>query len=660
MDKISICFVLSSDHSQAEVSDNFLKNYKLIYKPLVSFLYTHPECKITFSFTGEQISWYKKNYPEFLKLVGELSGRKQVEVLGGGYYDPVFPLLYPVDRAGQIELLSSEIRKTIGKRPRGLQVCASSWDPSLVSGFQVCGMEYVILDSSLIPSSKQYYLPIIAADKGKTLCILSNFKDFIPDADLSPALYIKNMVATIKKNTKDELFSEDEADEKDRIVPVVLRKRLLAELLKNDWFENFLDEIKNTESVQLSLPLNCRRNAKTFIPAYIPAGISEEFSLLSSIPFLTVNNKKKTAATIYDFLRTYPRQQALYNRMLYVSMLLNQSHGDKMRKKLAREKLWESQNGKTFICCPESISNNARRRLVAYKNLAEAEKLLRDSSDFRESITNFDYNCDGINEYLCQMKQYNACIGLYGGSVFEFNIMKNTGNYADNLSRIERFDGYSDKYERGFFIDSLFDGDEFDLYKKHRPTGGGLFPSKKYDQLSFGSKRNEIRLKASGLFSAMKQPVSLLKNYFMTSSGMMVQYILKNESQSPLFAKFVVESNFARPDETFRYSLKVVSKAVSKDLDASAEDTRLINNVSVVQTTDLTNDISFIFEPNENATLSYSQISFMRPDASGDNVKAGMTLTEAFCWDIKLDAGMETEKTINFSIVPRKKKGENS
>lgn len=654
MQKVNICFVLASDSSRLKVTNNFSENYQTVYKPLISFLYSHPKFKFTFSFTGEQLAWYKKNCPEFLKVLGELNSRRQIEILGGGYYNPIFPLLYPMDRTGQIEKLSSEIRDLIGKRPRGISLFASSWESSLISTFQSCGMEYAILDSSLIPPSKQLYLPIITADKGKTLCIFPSFSNFEPDENITPSAYLKNIISAIKKVSKENIpFSE--VDE--RTVTVDLGKHLTGRLLKSGWIEDFLEELENSYSgtIELSLPLTCRRESASFVQSYIPAGISSKISLWALIPFTAVQNKEKFPLTIYDLFRTYPRHQALYNRMLYVSMLLNQCHGDKMRKKAAREKLWESQEGKAFIYSPSEAEFNSKRRFLAYKSLAEAEKLIREAEDFTESITAFDYNCDGNDEYICHMNQYNACIGLESGSVFEFDVMKNFINYTDNYSRLEKFDDYTDKFTRGFFVDNLFDSDEFLLFKKRRATGGGIFANKKYNQVLFSSKRQEIRLECSGLFSSQKQPVKLKKNYFITSNGLTVQYILKNESTVPLSGKLTVESNFSRSDEKLIYKMEVLSNGEKKELVTDDSKNSVINKVSFAQIVDTQSNVAFIFEPNENASLIYSQISFMRPNDKEENVIAGRTFSVAFAWDVQLPPGMEMEKTINFTIVANKK-----
>ena len=64
-----------------------------------------------------------------------------------------------------------------------------------------------------------------------------------------------------------------------------------------------------------------------------------------------------------------------------------------------------------------------------------------------------------------------------------------------------------------------------------------------------------------------------------------------------------------------------------------------------------------MFEPNESCGFSFMPIVFHRPEkAGGKAVPAAMTLCTAMHWPIDLEPGMETEKTVNFSIIAMKRK----
>ena len=205
MNSIYVTFNLKSFTNSLESNDLLDKNYQSVYKPLIKFLYSHPDFPFSFSFSGTQIQFFKKRKNELITILREMVDRKQVEVLGGGYYDPVLPLLYPVDRNGQIDMLSSEIRQTVGKRPRGISIFADCWDSSLVNNIHTCGIEYVLLDSNLIPDNKRKFIPIIMTDLNKSVDIYPYSDELLPSKDTSPEEFITRIIKATEKIDKKEI-----------------------------------------------------------------------------------------------------------------------------------------------------------------------------------------------------------------------------------------------------------------------------------------------------------------------------------------------------------------------------------------------------------------------------------------------------------------------
>jgi len=635
--------------------------YQDIYKPLASFLYANPDFKFSFYFTGIQLEWLKKRNPEFFDLIKQLTARKQIEILGGGFYNPVFPLLFPLDRTGQIEMLSSELRKTIGKRPRGLAICADAWEPSLLASFQSCGMEYVLLDNNLISPPKRQLLPIVMNDKGKSINILPVSSNFI-DSDEDVALYLKR----IAKET-DKIVNSSPID---RVLAIKISEEKLKKALKDNSLQTMFQLLneKYSESIQLSLPHSAIRYSEQFVQAYIPTGVSSDVAKWSFEPYKTFVPKTQYPVSIHDFLQTYKSRQALYDRMIYVSLLVNQCHGDKMRKKAAREKLWAAQLGDAYVGTNSDVFVNSLQRQNAYKSLNEAEKIVRECSGFHESVTKFDYNSDGFNEYVCRLDKYIACIGLQSGSVFELDILKSFGNYADNNSRILPFDSCDDNYQRGFFIDHLLEKENYEKYVKGIPCKNGIFSNHQYKEVSFQKPKNEICLEAKADFPSnkdtTKQNIILRKKYTINSNGIMVQYILKNEGSEVLKGNLAVESNFAIEDivKGEKPMVSVVTKDEIKQFSTDTYSSKLtssgiIKDVSALQFNDYANNVSFMFEPNENSDITFYPIQFKRPiNNSTSYSTVGKTFCLAFVWNVELEGGKEIEKTINMSITYSKRK----
>ncbi len=76
----------------------------------------------------------------------------RLEWLGGGYHDPLFPLLPPAWRQTQIQMLDQSLRQRLQARPRGVWLTESVWDPGLIPDLFQAGFEYTILkDYQVLP-----------------------------------------------------------------------------------------------------------------------------------------------------------------------------------------------------------------------------------------------------------------------------------------------------------------------------------------------------------------------------------------------------------------------------------------------------------------------------------------------------------------------------
>lgn len=661
MSQVHICYSLKSSRIGPEQKEIFEKDYENVYKPAAKFLYSHPEFRMSFAFNGVQIDFLQKEYPEFIEILRELISRRQIEILGGGYYDPAFPLLFPMDRTGQIEFLTSTLRSVTGKRPRGITLCASIWDYSLVSCFYNCGMDYVLLDDSLIPDEKQKFVPLIMSDKGKAISILPLYQEFKPEIQDDPRNYLNLISKKIAKSSKN---SPKPLKECVKGLNIQFTHEEFQSLLRSGYLEKLYREISEKKDFfDFATPITLVKEAR--IPVYIASGMSREVGQWGIEPYRAVKADRHYPVSIYDFFQIYPQSRALYDRMLYVSMLVNQSHGDKLRKTSAREKLWEAQNGDGFICTSKGAFVSATYRQQAYKKLTEAEKIARQCGEFKETFVSYDYTGDGLNEYICRMNKYFAVISLGGGAIRELDVLQNSGNFADNLNCVKEFEGYDDNYERGLFIDHIFSEDEFNAYIQNKPSGNGIFSKYIYSELDFSSQRKEVKLVAEAKFQN-RQKISLKKKYVCYSSGMMIQYILKNESDELLKAKFAVESSFAQTNFNAKdfnaFSLDIVTNGKRQEINTKTSsyelnDSGKLSDVEGIWVTDTDNNITFVFEPNESCGMSFNPIVFKRPEyTTGELIPAGMTFANTMFWDIVLTPGMEMEKTINFSIFSQKKK----
>ncbi len=661
---IRLCITLKGDTSSANDCISLEGNYQSCFKHLLTFLYANSSFSISIAFTGDQLLFYERKHPESISILRELISRKQIEIIGGGYYSPIFPLLFPVDRSGQIEKMNTLFRSSIGKRPCGLEIFGSIWDSSLITTFQSCGMEYVLLDSTLIPPKQLAFYPLIVNEQGKTLKVFPVFNELRPLEIESDDAWIMRIKKFINTSYEDDCIREYDSSA-DKVIAISFTLEEFAIFMKSSSFESIRTiadgTSENGHSVKLDLPGSYLKTATSFIPTYIPAGMNLEISKWANRAFEKMDNNGHFPLTIYDFLNTYPQNRKLYERMMYLSMIISQCKGgDKMRKQAASESLWEAQCGTNYVNPTLGLPAIAEKRQQAFRMLNEAERFIREASKkFTESLCAYDYNGDGLNEYACQMENYHVVISLNGGMISDFNLLKSSANYAASLSRIEKFDEISDTYKRGLFVEHLGELSDLEDYISSRKSISPLFSNVQFKERKFEAKRKEIYLEGKGLFSLMNLPVTLRKNYIFSSSGISVQYILRNESPLELKGFFAIELNFAqtgfdqRNGESMQYSTEIIHDGNRISLN---EEKKINENtgISFLQIKDNADKIIFVIEPNEESGLVSSVIKFARPVDSMEPREISYTYSTSLYWNISLGPGMEKEKTVNLSIVNMK------
>lgn len=662
MSTLQICLGYAGRATEFQDDSSYQAAYKSVYKPLGAILFANPQLKFSFFFTGQQIECFKKKNPEFLDLIKNLISRKQVEAIGGGYYNPLFPLIQPADRAAQIEKLTLSLRQNFGKRPRGIYLFCDSWDPSLISTFGATNMEYAFLDSSLLQPNKDAFFPIVMNNLGKSIVILPVESCLAPNGKESGKSYF----GRVYQAYKDAASGDEENALAARSLSIFFDKDSIAPLLDEQWRAALIDCVEKSGECRFELPYNCVKEADVLVQTFIHSGINKKIARWCITPYESVEPQDKYPANIYDYLQVYKTSLSLFDRMMNVSMLVNQCHGDKMRKNAARDKLLAAQSGEAYVCRSSSELASFTERQNAYKNLMEAERLVRECSSFKESVTSYDYNGDGFNEYICRLEKCNVCVGASGGSIFELDVLKASGNYADNLSRAKKYDGLDDNYFRGIFVDHLFEDDEAKKYCKGEPCRNGMFSAKRYKEVLFSSQKQEIHLETKTKFSTLDQPILLKKNYIIKSNGITVQYILKNEGPIAVQGKFAVESNFAELDllnPNYKpYNIEIVSgqnlvngtsaKPCADDIPGG-----LAQKASAVQITDCNSNVSFMFTPNEEAGVTFFPVTFKRRNMDTDILQnESRTFVTAFIWDVDLAAGMEIEKTISLTITHTRKR----
>jgi len=123
------------------------------YQPFLEVLERHPTIKVGLHYTGPLLEWLEANRPETIALARRLVERGQVEMLGGGLYEPILAIWPEADQHAQIAGLSQRVRELFGVKPRGLWLAERVWEPQLAPVIAGANIDYTLVDSSVFAAA---------------------------------------------------------------------------------------------------------------------------------------------------------------------------------------------------------------------------------------------------------------------------------------------------------------------------------------------------------------------------------------------------------------------------------------------------------------------------------------------------------------------------
>lgn len=489
-------------------TDDELETYYVAtVKPFISMAYRFPDVPLTLFFSGPLLEWLQNRHSEFLTALSEMIKRKQVEILGGGFYSPLLPLIPPTDRLGQIEELTTLVRKLLGKRPRGLWLTKGVWDPALVVHLTGSGMEYTFLEEGDFRrvglTQQQVGLPRLTEHQGRLLTVFPFHQD-------------------LAQKVQDGDFEAFQA-----VIPARRRKdrQLLSLFLSVDspaegafftrqdsGLEAFLQLVRSfypeIEAVTASGFL--KKNHQALERSYFSSTTYDELCRRTGQPARAASGSQSWK----QFLAHDEAANQLYNKMVYVHLLVSSLRGDKYKKKSAYDDLWKAQNWWGFLGGGDLVGL-ALHRQKTFANLLSSEALLRDKTGFEASLTSQDFDLDGVKEYLFQGRSSNLYIDAVGGQVFEWDFLERPWNYIGQNRA-------GDGPRAQAFVDRFFriDRPDFDA---------ASFFLREYRLVELNRERRSFQLMAVDVLEGTqgRQPLRLKKTFTFSDDVVLLDYELE-------------------------------------------------------------------------------------------------------------------------------------
>jgi len=635
----------------------FEDTYQACWRPFLSVLYRFPSLSAVLHYSGTVLHWLESRHPEFLMLLEEMILRKQIEVLGGGFFAPLMPLIPGPDRLGQVELLTTFIRRSFGKRPLGCWLPDYAWEPSLTSSLQSCGFGYSFLPERHFRAAGVGTVglgtPVMTEDQGRSLIVFPVFdalESFTPFKSLEDA--IGQLVARVGEQELYTVFFPGE----------LVRSLWAASKLESPdlLFERSFAAIQR-ESLQFetTTPMRYLKASRDYRRAYFP-GCASSLLMERSMPPRAadrpgrsrraeapgaakevkpeVDEPSSMLGSPRRLLLRHEESLALYAKMHYVRILVSQLRGDKSRKKTAQEELWRGQCGGAYW--NGDLGGIARLpvRAAAYASLIEAEKITRQRSSFSPGVIFADMDFDGSKEILYQSAEINAYVQARGACLAELDSLKTRTNYVNVLDRREggpRKLCFRDRItERGSFGPDRggFSDARYAFVEAERPASVASLLKESFAEI--GGKKRWLSIK---------------KTFSFRRDGLSVDYELFNKESSPLNLRLAAELNLAAG-----FSAEAVALAGIRGRDELGLATDKKSAESDLNGLRLTNEAkSEVIELRSDMPFALSHVPVMGPVDNG--IGAAESPAYQGCalllgWDLELPADSARRFSVTLEI----------
>jgi hypothetical protein len=173
--RISLALAIHNHQPVGNFGWVFADVHDRAYLPMLEALERHPTVRLSLHYSGPLLEWLGVERPTFIDRLRALVDRGQLEVMGGGYFEPVLVALPERDRIAQLRRMGDELEALFGRRPTGAWLAERVWEPDLPTSLVTGGYDWTILDdahfrAAAIPE-EDLWGPYTTEDQGRLLTV---------------------------------------------------------------------------------------------------------------------------------------------------------------------------------------------------------------------------------------------------------------------------------------------------------------------------------------------------------------------------------------------------------------------------------------------------------------------------------------------------------
>ncbi|MFH1768549.1 MAG: alpha-amylase/4-alpha-glucanotransferase domain-containing protein [Candidatus Omnitrophota bacterium] len=452
MGKVYFLFGVHDHQPVGNFPHIFEEAFDKCYSPFFDILEKYPAIKCNVHISGPLYDWLLSSRKEFIDKLKRLSKKNQLEIISGGYYEPILPIISDEDKSAQIDLMNKFIRNTFGQKARGIWIAERVWEPYLASVIRRAGLEYTFLDDTHFRyaglNRKEftgYYTTENSRESVYVFPISKTLRYKIPFSKAQEAIDTLNSFA----QDSDVLVTLFDDGEKFGLWP-----QTFDWVYNKGWLESFFSLLAREKDNIVTL--TAKEAVEKFSPrgiVYLPTASYEEMGewVLEPESFRSYEKLKNCiknspdSGSFNNFIRggffrnfytKYPRLNFMHKRMLSLSEKIRAAAagGDKNALKYlfmaqCNCGYWHGIFGGFYL---------GHIRSAIYENLIKAEKEF-DRKTLKETLSAqiFDMDLDGFQETIIKNDKLIAVLSDRGGAILDFSLKDVDFNLLNTITRRE-------------------------------------------------------------------------------------------------------------------------------------------------------------------------------------------------------------------------------
>ncbi|MFQ5823716.1 MAG: alpha-amylase/4-alpha-glucanotransferase domain-containing protein [bacterium] len=465
MKKINIAFGIHNHQPVGNFDYIFEEAYQKAYLPFLDLLEKHPKIRLSQHYTGILFQWIKDHKPDFIPRLKQLVQSGQIEMMTGGFYEPIMSVIPYRDKIGQIRKLTKFVQENTGYDPKGMWLAERIWEPHLPKPCCEAGVKYLVIDDSHFKYAGLQEEDLlgfyITEEEGATVFLFASSETLRYAIPFEPPEKTIEYLRSIAAEHEDNLVVYADDGEKFGIWPGTYEH-----CYQNRWIEDFFQALEaNIDWINIIHFSEVLEKIKPLGRIYLPTASYREM-MEWAMPTKAIHNYEKFEEALKqcglhdkykmfvrggfwrNFIAKYPEANNMHKKMLNISnrlAKLEKIKGSDDNYKKAQDHLWAGQCN-----CPywHGVFGGVylnHLRYATYREFIQAERILdkleRASDEYENGWIDyqiFDYDGDGLHEVVLS----NKTINLYyapesGGCLFELDFKPKAINLLDTMTRRE-------------------------------------------------------------------------------------------------------------------------------------------------------------------------------------------------------------------------------